>query len=162
MARSSKIIEREQTRHQVADAAEVLARIRVPQQGWIKTVRTALGMSGAALSRRLGGGRTRAANLERYEREGRVTLNSMREAAEALGCRFVYAVVPAQGDSIESLIETQAEHRARQIVREASIHMALEAQQLGVRDSTDETERLKKQLLYEMPRDFWDPIEDDD
>lgn len=161
MRRSSKTVAREQTRHQVADAAP-LARVRIPRQGWIKTVRTALGMSGAALSRRLGGGRTMAANLERYEREERATLKSMRQTAAAMGCRFVYAIVPARDDSIESLIEAQAERRARQMVRDASIHMALEAQQLGVRDSADEIRRLKKQLLYEMPRDFWDPTEDDD
>lgn len=161
MSDSTKTLEREQTRRQVDEAAAA-ARVRVPRQGWIRTVRTALGMSGAALSRRVGGGRTWAANMQRYEREGRATLKSMREAAAAMGCRFVYAIVPPEGRSIEDLIELQAERRARQIVEDAAVHMALEAQQLGETDTAAEIERLKKRLLDEMPRDFWDPPRDND
>lgn len=161
MGRNIRAIEREQVRTQVANAAAALADISIPRQGWIKSVRIALGMSGAALSRRLGGGRTRAANLERYERDERLSLKSMHEVAAAMGCRFVYAIVPFQGDSIESLLEAQAERRARRIVHNASVHMALEAQQLGVRETSAEIERLKNQLLNEMPRDFWDPLEDE-
>ena len=40
--------------------------------------------------------------------------------------------------------------------------MALEAQQLGAADTAAEIERLKKQLLAEMPRDFWDPADGDE
>ncbi|MDT0634849.1 mobile mystery protein A [Spectribacter hydrogenoxidans] len=161
MTDSMKTLEREQTRRQVNEAVAA-ARLRVPRQGWIRTVRTALGMSGAALSRRVGGGRTWAANMQRYEREERATLRSMREAAAALGCRFVYAIVPPDGEAVEDLIEAQAGRRARQIVRDASVHMALEAQQLGAADTAAEIERLKKQLLAEMPRDFWDPADGDE
>lgn len=161
MGRNIKAVEREQIRAQVAKAAAAPALISVPRQGWIKNMRIALGMSGAALSRRLGGGRTRAANLERYEQDERLSLKSMREAAAAMGCRFVYAIVPPQGESVESLLEAQAERRAKRIVRDASVHMALEAQQLGVRETSAEVERLKTQLLYEMPRDFWEPLEDE-
>lgn len=155
MANSTKTLEREQTRRQVNDAA-AMARRHVPKQGWIRTVRTALSMSGSALSRRVGGGRTWAANMQRHEREERATLKSMREAAAAMGCRFVYAIVPPEGRSIEDLIAAQAERRARQIVHSASVHMALEAQQLGEAENAAEIERLKKRLLDEMPRDFWE------
>lgn len=161
MGRNIKAVEREQVRAQVANAAAALEHISIPRQGWIKSIRIALGMSGAALSRRLGGGRTRAANLERYERDERLSLKSMREAASAMGCRFVYAIVPPQGESVESLLEAQAERRAKRIVRGASVHMALEAQQLGVRETSAEVERLKTQLLNEMPRDFWDPLDNE-
>ncbi len=155
MARSIKTVQREQTRKQIARAAALL-RLGRPASGWIQTVRTALGMSGAALSKRLGGGRTMAANLERYEREERVTLKTMREAAEAMGCRFVYAIVPPEGESIESLVEAQAQRRAAALIRSAAVHMSLEAQQLGDEDTRAELERIKRELLQHTPRDFWE------
>jgi hypothetical protein len=56
------------------------------------------------------------------------TFKSMRAMAEAMGCRFVYAVVPP--DSIENLILTQARKKATALVGTASKHMALEDQLL--------------------------------
>lgn len=155
MARSTQTIQREQTRKQVDQAARV-ARLGRPASGWIHTVRTALGMSGAALSKRLGGGRTMAANLERYEREERVTLKNMREAAEALGCRFVYAIVPPEGQTIESLVEAQARSRAARVLRNVNVHMGLEGQQLGQEDARAELDRLTRELMQQPSRDFWD------
>lgn len=162
MARSHRLILREQTRQQL-DAAAALARIRPPKLGWIKTARLALGMSGAALSQRLGGTRSLAANLERSEQEGRITIKSMLEAAAAMNCRFVYAIVPAAAEgqdepgSIEAIIEAQAEQVARRMVREAAVHMALEAQQLDSDQTEREVARLKQQLLRDLPRDLWAP-----
>lgn len=161
MSRSYRLILHEQTRQQL-DAAADLARIRPPKLGWIRTARLALGMSGTALSQRLGGTRSVAANLERSEQEGRITIKSMHEAATAMNCRFVYAIVPAaegksETGSIEALIEAQADKVARRMVREAGVHMALEAQQLD-RDQTErEVMRLKQQLLRDLPRDLWAP-----
>ncbi len=155
MARSTQTIQREQMGKQVAHAAP-LSHVERPVSGWINTVRSALGMSGVALSKRLGGGRTMVANLERYEREGRVTLNTMQAAARAMGCRFVYAIVPMDGQSIESMIERQARQRAMEIIRNAAIHMGLEAQQLSDDDAHAELARITRELLTHLPRDFWD------
>ena len=49
-----KTIEQEQNAA-LLDKAVLLKRIEQPKQGWIKTVRIALSMSGAVLSQRLGG-----------------------------------------------------------------------------------------------------------
>ena len=61
----------------------------MPGDGWIATIRKALGMSGAALARRLGVTRARVSQAERAEREGGITLKEMDEFAAAMGCRFV-------------------------------------------------------------------------
>lgn len=154
MVRSHQLIEREQLQKQV-DSALALAWVRQPPIGWLATVRKALGITTAALGKRLGTTQPNITQLEKSERDGRATINSMRDAAEAMGCRFVYAIVPREGDSIASIIEAQAERKARQIIREASVHMALEAQQLSAEDTQREIERVKRQLIAEMPRDFW-------
>lgn len=157
MTRSISQIEREQLRRQVDTASGVDG---LAGGDWIRRVRKALGMSGAALSERLGGGsRSRAANLERNEREERATLRSMREAAEALGCRFVYGIVPPPGVTVENLIEQQAERRAKQLLNRARGHMALEAQTLSAADAAAELARLKAELMRQPPRDFWDAVD---
>ena len=151
-----KQIAREQYSKQINQAAG-FASISQPKEGWIRAVRSALAMSGAALSKRLGGHRTTAAYLERSELDGSITLKKMQQAAEAMHCRFVYAIVPKGGvdDSIESIIDQQATKIARAIVEDASVHMMLEAQQLDKAENEKEVERLKKQLIIDMPRDFW-------
>ena len=152
-----KQIAREQYSKLINQAAGI-TDITQPKGGWIKSVRSALAMSGAALSKRLGGHRTTVSYLERSELEGGVTLKKMQEVAEAMHCRFVYAIVPAdeQNNSIETIIERQAEAIARGIVEESSVHMMLEAQQLSKDDNEKEIERLKKQIIEELPRNFWE------
>lgn len=127
--------------------------IQVPAEGWIRTVRKALGMSGAQLAGRMGVTRARIAQVEQAELEGGVTLKSMQATAEAMGCRFVYAFVPP--DTIEAIIVAQARKKAKAIVATAGKHMALEGQAVGGNPTEREVSRLTSELLYEMPSDFW-------
>ena len=105
-----KKITREQN-SRLIDQAAGLANIPQPKGGWIKAVRTALAMSGAALSKRLGGHRTTAAYLERSEQDGIITIKKMQQVAHAMHCRFVYALVPEtipnRETTVESIIEAE-------------------------------------------------------
>lgn len=127
--------------------------IDIPAEGWIRTVRKALGMSGAQLAERLGVTRARIAQAEKSELEGGATLKSMKAAAEAMGCRFVYAFVPP--DTIENVIIAQARKKAQAVVGRASSHMALENQATSESRTEHEIARLMNELIYEMPADFW-------
>ncbi len=152
-----KQIAREQYNKLIKQAAG-FSDISQPKEGWIKAVRSALAMSGAVLSKRLGGHRSTVSYLERSELDGAITLKKLQEVAEAMHCRFVYAIVPAGGknNSIETIIDRQAETIARVIVEESSVHMMLEGQQLSKAENEKEIERLKKQIIDELPRDFWE------
>lgn len=145
---------RQQYRAIVDRAASQTAAVRTPSEGWLRTVRKALGMSGAQLARRMGVTRARIANAEQAELTGGVTLKSMQAAAEAMGCRFVYAIVPAQ--SVEDLIAEQARKKAMAIVGTASRHMALESQTLPNDKIAEEIVRLTDDLVRDMPSNFWD------
>ena len=127
--------------------------IQVPAEGWIRTVRKALGMSGAQLAGRMGVTRARIAQVEQAELEGGVTLKSMQATAEAMGCRFAYAFVPP--DTIEKLIIAQARKKAQAIVATAGKHMAPEDQTVTDSRTRQEVTRLTNELMYEMPSDFW-------
>src|SRR5690349_17803386 len=84
-------------------------------EGWIATVRKAIGMSREQLAKRLGLKRGRIFQAEQSEADGVATLKTMKAAAEAMGCRFVYAIVP-EGGKIEDVIAAQARKKARAIV----------------------------------------------
>lgn len=163
MSQSIQHIEQEQLRAKINRVNQALSGLSIAALRYgdaIRRMRKALGMSGAALSRRLGGSRTQAANLERYERDEGVSLRNMREAAEAMGCRFVYAIVPPPGKTVEDLIQAQAEKHADEQLQAAAGHMALEAQSLNEADREAELARLRDGLLRtlpKLPRDFWNP-----
>src|SRR4051794_5318688 len=89
-----------------------------PSEGWLRTVRKAFGMSGAQLARRMDLTRARIAHAEQSELSGGITLKSMQTMAEAMGCRFVYAIVPPQ--PVDVLIEAQAHRKAAALVATAS------------------------------------------
>jgi predicted DNA-binding mobile mystery protein A len=123
-------------------------------EGWIATTRKALGMSAAQLARRLGVTRARISQAERAELSGGVTLKTMQAAAAAMGCRFVYAIVPIEGRA-EDVIAAQARRKARALVAKASDHMALERQSLPDERNRAEAERIADELARTLPADFW-------
>ncbi|GMV61496.1 MAG: hypothetical protein AMXMBFR74_06650 [Parvibaculum sp.] len=138
----------------IAGRAAPLSQLVMPGEGWIATIRKALGMSGAELGRRLGVTRARVSQAERAEREGGITLKAMEQFAEAMGCRFVYAIVPPEG-RVESLVAAQARRKAEALVARASAHMVLERQALPEKKNRAEVERLARELMEDMPPDFW-------
>jgi hypothetical protein len=80
----------------------------------------------------------------------------MQQVAEMQGCRFIYGIVPADGKSIDDLMNQQAEKVAKRIVEQTSVQMMLEDQQLPADLKQKEVARLKSELLIDLPRDFWD------
>src|SRR5580692_4335380 len=126
---SVKTTAQQQYRSIVNSAASTVAGLTTPPEGWLRTVRKALGMSGAELAKKMGVTRARVTQAEHAELTGGITLKSMQATAEAMGCRFVYAIIPAAGD-VEDLITAQARKKAVAIVDTVSQHMALENQTL--------------------------------
>ena len=151
---SVKTIVQQQYRVIVDNAAASLAGLKTPPEGWLRTVRNALGMSGAELAKKMGVTRARVTQAEHAELTGGITLKSMQATAEAMGCRFVYAIIPSS-EHIEDIITAQARKKAMAIVGTASKHMALENQKLPDDKIAWEVERLTREIAQEMPPDFW-------
>ena len=116
-----------------------------PQKGWIRAIREATGITVREMAKRLGKAPSVAARLEGSEAEYRITLGRLREAADALGCQLVYALVPKSG-SLQELGEQSARTKAAENVRAVEHSMALEDQAVGgIEDKIDEeTRRLLK------------------
>lgn len=152
---SVKSIVDRQYRQRVNLVAQSLRKIEFPTEGWLYTVKKALGMSAAQLARRMGKSRALISNTEKAELGGGVTLKTMERMAKAMGCEFVYAIVPKHG-CVEDLITAQAKRKAEAIVQNASHQMALEQQSVSQEDIAFEIERVKAEIIQEMPSDFWD------
>jgi predicted DNA-binding mobile mystery protein A len=134
-------------------AARQLEALEVPPGGWLLTLRTALGMSGAAVAARMDVSRNAVYQAERNERAGAITLNQMHKVAEAMGGRFVYAVVP--DGSVDEVLRARALRKAEDLIRRASGHMALEQQSLPHAQVAQRIEDLADELVRAMPPDFW-------
>ena len=132
-----------------------LQELVVPSIGWIKTIRTSLGMSLEQLGGNMGVTRQSAQNLEKREKDGSATLKALEGAGRSIDMKLVYGFVPVDG-SIEQLIERKAKQIATQIVMRTSGTMKLE-------DQENSEERIKKaieertaEIIDEMPKILWD------
>jgi predicted DNA-binding mobile mystery protein A len=107
--------------------AQEIAR---PQKGWIRAIREATGLTLRELATRMKRSLTLAAQFEKSEAEYRITLASLRHAADALGCDLVYALVPKQG-TLQDLAKGRATQQATDDVLAVEQTMALEDQAVG-------------------------------
>lgn len=132
-------------------AAEGLAR---PPRGWVRAIRDALGMTTRQLGDRLGVGPSTITALEQSELRDAVSLATLRAAAEAMGCRLVYAMVPDPG--LEDTVYQRAMRLADAQLARSSHTMVLENQGLAAEDLAAERTRLVEDLLRGDPRRLWD------
>ena len=132
-----------------------LNTIAVPPTGWIKAIRNALGMSAQQLGNKLSMTRQGVQDLENREKEGTVTLKSLREAARAMDLQLVYGFVPVDG-SLEELIERKAREMAEQIVGRTNATMKLEDQENSQQRIEKAIEERTIALKNEMPKSLWD------
>ena len=127
-----------------------------PPKGWVRAVRDALGMTGVQFAKRLGVAQPRVLELEQAEVSGSLTLKSLERAAEALGCRVVYALVPEK--TLAETVERQAALIADKQLAQVEQTMSLENQSVnGNAVRKDMRARLVSELL-EKPARLWDDI----
>lgn len=127
----------------------------VPAKGWIHGIRTALKMSFRQFASRLGITAQSAQEIEEREKNGNISLKSLREVASALNMRLVYGFVPRDG-SFEEMLEKQALIVARKIVKRTDNTMKLEDQQVSKERVERAVRELADEIKREMPRYLWD------
>jgi len=105
-----------------------IKKIAAPPTGWVKAVRLALGMSLQQLANKLSITKQSTQEIEKREKDGSITIKSLRQAAKALDMDLVYGFVPNDG-SLDALIERKAKELAVKIVKRTSNTMKLEGQE---------------------------------
>lgn len=125
-----------------------------PPRGWIRAIREALGMSGRQFAARLGVSPPRVTALEREELSGGLSIKTLRQAAEALDCVLVYALVPRS--SLAETVQRQAEKVAGERLARVSHSMLLEEQQLSPEEQRKNIAATVEELTRTLPKHLWD------
>jgi predicted DNA-binding mobile mystery protein A len=107
-------------RAQLATESRAFPRMKdtaKPRAGWVREIRTALGLSQSQLAARAGVSRATVQQMERAEAQRRITLASLDKLAAAMGCQVALAIVPRSG-SLEDIRRRQAAGKAEAILQE--------------------------------------------
>src|SRR5215472_591512 len=124
------------------DEWQQLRTLARPPRGWVRAVREALGMSTAVLAERLGTTAGAVTRLEQSEAADRIRLETLRRAADALGCDLVYLLVPRR--PLTAVVHERAREVARSQAAAIEQTMRLEDQ------ATERTAELEDQLAEQL------------
>lgn len=98
-----------------------------PSQGWIASVREALGLSQRQVGESMRATGQAIQQFEQAEAKDSITLRALRRVAGNMGCDVVYVLVPRTG-SFAELAEQPTRERAARDVKSVVHTMALEDQ----------------------------------
>lgn len=132
-----------------------LKQVAMPPTGWIKAIRTAIGMSMQQLGNKLNISKQAVMDIEKREKDGSITIKSLREIARAMDMQLVYGFVPNDG-SLDALIEKRAAELARKIVMRAANTMKLEDQANSKKRIEAAIKERAASITNEMPKVLWD------
>lgn len=118
-------------------------RARTPARGWIRTIRDALGMTQQQLAKRLGVNQKSVHAMEVAEAGGKIRLETLSRAADALGCDLVYVLVPRR--PLQDVVEDRAREVAVRQLDAVDQTMLLEDQ--GTPRSDSRVEALLEGLI---------------
>lgn len=125
-------------------------RFQPPPKGWIRAIRDALGMSTAQLGKRVAKRKQSVEDWEDAEADGSIQLRTLRQAAEALECSLVYALVPKT--SLTDAVHSRARKIALRDLKRVAHSMKLEAQET---DEADLEARIEAYIRDLKERDIW-------
>lgn len=129
--------------------------VLIPERGWINAIRTTLNMTMAQLGTKLNITRQGVKRIEESEALGSITLNSLKDVANAMDLKFVYALVPKKG-TIDDLIYEKAEKLAQKIVLRTNQNMKLEDQGIGDEKINKTINELANEIKREVRKSLWD------
>lgn len=132
-----------------------LTNVQNPPSGWIKALRSSLGISLEQIANKLNTTKQNIQSFEKREKEKSITLKSLNEIADAMDMKLVYALIPKDG-SLDLLIERKAEELAKNIVARTSQTMKLEDQQNSEERIKTALDERKKEIIQKMPKSLWD------
>jgi predicted DNA-binding mobile mystery protein A len=117
-------------------------------EGWLRTVRRAVGIPVAEAARRIGVVESGVYRMEYAEGRGVISLETLRRAAEALGCELVYGLAPKEGTlkTMAAAIDAgQAQRRTEAWARKLQKAKDQRREAAKQRWSAHEKERLARQ-----------------
>ncbi len=149
-----KYLEQKIIRKQISRRLDALIELQKQFKGidsWIDYVRSGLGMSVVQLAGRLGLAQSSVSTSIKLEKEGRITVEKLREVADAMDCDLVYGFVPRK--KLSDIVHEQAVKKTLELMSEAETHMSLEDQKVLL-DKNERMKDLVEDRLYS--KHLWD------
>jgi predicted DNA-binding mobile mystery protein A len=94
-------------------------------------------------------------DMENREVAGTITLNTLRDVANAMDMQLVYGFV-SKNKSLEQMIEKRAKQLATEIVMRTNNTMTLEDQQNSKERIEEAIAQKTNEIKSEMPKYLWD------
>ena len=129
--------------------------VLMPDKGWIHSLRITLNITLQQLSEKLNTSPQNIKATEEREATGAITIKGLREIAEAMDMKLVYALVPKE-ESLQKLIKKRAIALAQKIVMRTSGSMRLEDQENTVARLQKAVQEKADELVHDLPKHLWD------
>lgn len=126
---------------------------RVPEGGWVKAIREALGMTMSELASRTNVHQSRISRIESSEMSKEIKLSTLQKMADGLGVKFIYGFVTE--NDLEAIIRKQARKVAEDRLCRVDHSMKLEAQGVSKQQLKEMMDDLVDQILFENPKNLW-------
>ena len=128
-----------------------------PPSGWLKAIRGALGINTRQLAKRCCVQHSSILKIEKNETQDKASIESLKKLASAMNCQLIYAIVPKTGyNSLEEIINHQAQLLAHKLVKKADHTMRLEAQGTSSKEIQRQTRKLANELKDKMDSRIWE------
>ena len=131
-----------------------LSGLTMPSQGWVKTIREALGLSTSQLAKKVGIDQSRISRLENSEKTGELKLSSLQKIADGLNMKFIYGFVSEE--TLEDIVRNQARRIALKRLETLDSTMRLEQQALSDENKKKALDDMMEKILINPPKDFWE------
>lgn len=127
----------------------------IPTNGWINTLRKTLNISLKQLGKKLNVSSQNINQFEQREKDGSISIQKLKDVADALDMNFVYTFIPKDG-SLENLVEKRSKQVAKEIVMRTSHTMKLEDQENSEERIDKAIKDRAEKIKNELPKYLWD------
>lgn len=152
MSKSIEKLRRRQVQERLNEYVPLLSK-PIPKNGWIRTVREALGISLRSFAKILECSPANLSNLEKRELTGSITLKKLDEIARAMNCKVVYSLVPMK--PLQDILKERAHKIAKKRIEVINHSMNLEEQGLSEKKLREQEDDLVE-LLLQNPKQLWE------
>tara|TARA_B100000767_G_scaffold241955_1_gene238711 strand:+ start:29 stop:484 length:456 start_codon:yes stop_codon:yes gene_type:complete len=123
-----------------------------PDNGWVNAIRVSIKMSLRQLGERLHITPQGVRDLEKREKEGAITINTLKEVGRVLDMDLVYGFI-SRHNSLDEMIEERAREIAEEVVLKA---IKLDNQKNSENDVKKAIQQKTYEISSKMPSNLWD------
>jgi len=126
-----------------------------PDNGWVNAIRVSIKMSLRQLGERLHITPQGVRDLEKREKDGAITINTLKEVGRVLDMDLVYGFI-SRHNSLEDMIEERAREIAEEVVLKTRQTMQLDNPRKSDNDINKAIQQKTYEISSKMPSNLWD------